>query len=72
MASATLFDIDGDPYPADMPYFQPLSETLRDIDGHEWPSFAVWKSREACSRLFPNHVICEYKGDEIEEPMFVD
>ena len=44
----------------------------RSIGGVELFSFEVYRDKEKCQKDFPDSVIIEYSGDDIEEPTYVD
>lgn len=52
-------------------YYQPkLSD--KEWEQGDLYSFEVFKSKEKAKKLFPNKEIIEYKGNDIENPTFVD
>jgi len=56
-------------------YFQPdfsCEETLITPDGVELWSYYVYASFDNARRDFPNRQIIAYKGDDIEDPYFID
>lgn len=56
-------------------YFQPdfsCEETLITPDGVELWSYYVYASFDNARRDFPDRQIIAYKGDDIEDPYFID
>ena len=61
-------------HPDCLPYYQPTLDELTSDSDHEARihSFEVYHSKEVAQRDWPDSVICEFWGDDIENHVFLD